>query len=155
MCPLMPVRHIQQRGIGYCLPACAAMAAGQFGLDISQSRLARNFGTMSGIGTPFSAIRRLIDFDLAVEVVEWLGIDFLRQALLSEKAVVAAVLTSRDLPTWGTLRTQHTLLVTAMEKGRVYYHDPALSWGPVEVSVDAFGLAWSEMSELTALIRRA
>jgi len=131
------------------------MVAGRFEMEIAQSRLAKDFGTMPGIGTPFSAIRRFAYLSFAVEIVEWLGMDSLRLALSTGNSVVAAILTSQDLPGWGDLHTQHTVLVTAIENGQVYYHDPALSWGPVDVSEDAFGLAWSEMSELAALIRRA
>lgn len=130
------------------------MAIAQFGVDISQSRLARSFGTIPGIGTPFSAVERLAVYGFSVKVAEWLEMETLGLALSDGKVVVAAILTSHDLPGWKTLRSLHTVLVTAVERGRVFYHDPSLSWGPADVSEDAFGLAWSEMSQLTALISR-
>ncbi|HRJ42113.1 MAG TPA: hypothetical protein PL105_09535 [Caldilineaceae bacterium] len=130
------------------------MALAQFGVEIPQSTLARNLGTIPGVGTPFSAIGRLAEQGFTVKMNEWLGMGALGSALSAGTVVVTAILTSHDLPGWETLSTQHTVLVIAVEKGRVYYHDPSLSWGPVDVSEDAFGLAWSEISELTALITR-
>ncbi len=124
----MPVKHIQQQMVGYCLPACAEMAVAQFGVGISQSRLAKNLGTIPGVGTPFSALGRLAAYDFSVEVTEWRGTDFLRSALSVRKVAIAAILTSNDLPGWKDSPTQHTVLVTAVEEKRVRYHDPALSW---------------------------
>ena len=162
----MAVNHIQQRGIGYCLPASAQMAAAQFGKVIPRARITRTLGTIPGLGTPFSAIERLVEFRFVVEIAEWFGVDSLLLALSEGIGVIAAILTSHDLPGWGNQPTQHIVLVTAIEAGRVYilrpnpsggttYYDPTLVVGPVDVSEDAFGLAWSEMSELTALIRLA
>lgn len=90
---------------------------------------------------------------MQVELVSWQGIASVMAALQQGQAVVAAILTSIDLPGWSDLRTQHTVLVIAVDDQRVTYHDPALATGPTQVSVDSFWLTWSEMSEKAALIR--
>lgn len=153
MPPLNPPRHFQQQHIGYCLPTCVQMAFSQFGLDVQQADLAKQLDTVDGLGTPFPNIARLSSQNIIVETTEWSGLAAIDTALRNDHAVIAAILTSADLPGWSTAQTQHTFLITDIQINQVYYHDPSLSTGPVTVSLNAFLLAWSDMEELAATLR--
>jgi ABC-type bacteriocin/lantibiotic exporter with double-glycine peptidase domain len=148
--PLPKPPHIQQTTLGYCLPACAQMALAQVGLNTTQAELAKTLGTRAGIGTSFSSLRRLSQPSIKVEVAEWATIE----ALAADTAVIAAVTTSPGLPGWGDIRTQHTVLVVGLGLDQVTYHDPALADGPASAPRGEFLLAWSEMAELTAFLRK-
>lgn len=128
------------------------MALTQLGMTRSQEEMATLFDTRPGTGTPFSRISRLGDAQITVRLVEWGGIETLSQALKSSQTVIVAVVTTPELPGWANLRTQHTLLITAITDTAVAYHDPALTNAPTSVSTDDFRLAWSEMSEMVAII---
>ncbi|HMN27644.1 MAG TPA: C39 family peptidase [Caldilineaceae bacterium] len=146
--------HIRQETVGYCLPACVAMALAQLGMAMTQRRLAQMFATRSGLGTPFSNILRVEQLGVRVQVNDWAGIDAVVQALALGQKVVSAVMTTPDLPGWDGLRTQHAVLVIHVDTQSVAYHDPANESGPSSVSRDAFCLAWSEMDERVAFLSR-
>lgn len=144
--------HVQQIDWGYCLPACAEMALSQLGVSVSQQRLAKQLGTVAKIGTPFPNVQRLAKLGAQVKQIQWQGVNALSEALRLDRTVIAAILTSHDLPGWSTLRTQHVVVVTAIDAVQISYHDPALPYGPATVQLDAFLLAWSDMSEQAALL---
>jgi len=146
------LNHVQQSDWGYCLPACAQMALAQLGITTSQRQLAKQLGTIAKIGTPLPNVQRLEKFGVQVKQIQWQGANAVSEALRLNRAVIAALLTSHDLPGWSTLRTQHVVIITAIDTAQISYHDPALSYGPVAVQLDAFLLAWSDMSEQAALL---
>src|SRR5688572_5667535 len=117
--------------MGYCLPACGEMALAQLGIQASQARLAQAFGTRAGVGTPFSRIKRLAQWQVNVQVTEWDGLQALVAALENGASVIAAVTTTPGLPGWGQIRSQHTILVVEIGSDYVSYHDPSLAYGPV------------------------
>ena len=151
---LEPPVHIQQIALGYCLPACAQMALAQLGLMVTQARLAQILGTRSGIGTPFSRVQRLMQWNIRVQLVRWTSMDDLITSLAADMAVIAAVKTTPGLPGWGNIRTQHTVLMVDAGAEQVTYHDPALAHGPVSTLSAEFFLAWSEMDERAAFLSR-
>lgn len=144
-----PVRHVQQLGWGYCLPACAEMALSQLNITQKQTTLARLLETRKGVGTPFSRLERLSK--LNVEISEWGGRETLLHSL-ENGAVIAAIMTTEGLPEWNDIRVPHAVLVISMSDKQAIYHDPALSTGPVTAPRDEFLLAWSYMSEQLACL---
>jgi hypothetical protein len=150
---LKPPIHVQQITSGYCLPACSQMALAQLDIKTTQPQLAHILGTRVGIGTPFSRVERLRQWQIQVEITEWAGIERLA-ASMPEAAVIVAVTTTSGLPGWNDIRTQHTLLVLSITTDQVTYHDPAFPQGPVSAPRGEFLLAWSEMAELTAFLSR-
>jgi hypothetical protein len=74
--------------------------------------------------------------------------------LAGNAAVIVAVTTTPGLPGWGNIRTQHTLLVTNIGKGRITYYDPSLAHGPVSATLAEFLLAWNEMERLAVSLSR-
>jgi len=149
-----PIEHIQQQAIGYCLPACAQMALAQFDIKASQKQLAQALGARAGIGTPFPNIIHLNRWRVHVETIQWQSIDAVASALAVNRVVIVAVTTTPGLPEWGNIRTQHAVLVVAVNPEQIVYHDPALQYGPVSAPCDEFLLAWSEMAEQAALLSR-
>ncbi|MCL4262121.1 MAG: hypothetical protein KJ069_02855 [Anaerolineae bacterium] len=147
---LKPPVHIQQKGFGYCLPACVQMALAQFDISVTQEQLASLLGVRPGIGAPFSHVRRLKQAQ--VIVTEWGSVQAIVEALGERTAVITALKTSPALPGWPDLQVQHTVLVVEVTADAVFYHDPALDNGPVTAPLNEFLLAWSEMSELAAFV---
>jgi hypothetical protein len=131
------------------------MALDQLGLTVTQDELARIMGTQAGYGTPFSRVQRLSKGQIAVEIIEWGGVEAIVEALANNKAVIVAILTNGGLPGWNEVQTQHTVLVVDITPDQIGYHDPALSEGPVFASQGEFLLAWSDMDELMATCWRA
>jgi hypothetical protein len=130
------------------------MALAQIGMQIDQEKLAKAFGTRPGIGTPFSRIKRLEQWQVSIELKEWGGVEELISTLAAGASVITAVTTTAGLPGWGQIRTQHTVLVVKVDSDYVTYHDPALAQGPVSALRQEFLLAWSYMAEQVAFIAR-
>jgi uncharacterized protein YvpB len=128
------------------------MALAQLEITATQEELAHLLGTRPGIGTPFSRIQQLKNVD--VQVVEWCGLEKVANALAQKTAVITAIMTTSGLTGWQNVRTQHAVLVSEVQAALIVYHDPALPDGPVSVSRDEFLLAWSEMAEKAAFIRK-
>ena len=118
--------HVRQVAVGYCLPACAQMALARLGISATQERLAKALGTQVGIGAPFSGVELLAGQGVGVQVLQSASITDLRFSLASGDAVIVAVTTTPGLPGWGNIRTQHTLLVSAIGDSEVTDYDPAL-----------------------------
>ncbi len=146
--------HIQQTAPGYCLPASAQMALAQLGIKVSQNRLAQVLGTRVGVGTPFSRVERLTQWNIRVRLMQNISIDDLVAPLAANAAIIAAVTTTPGLPGWGNIRTQHTVLPVNVntDTERITYHDPMLTYGPVSALSIEFLLAWGEMDERTAFL---
>ncbi|MCP4362165.1 MAG: hypothetical protein GY796_29510 [Chloroflexi bacterium] len=149
---LKPPKHCQQIDWGYCLPACAQMALAQLGIEQDQSAIATILGTRPGIGTPFSNLRKLPQ--IIAEISEWGALTAVEQAIQTETVVIAAVVTTPGLPGWNDLRTQHAVLIVNVTLEEIVYHDPSWKQGPTVASRNEFLLAWSEMAEQTAVLRR-
>ncbi len=140
--------------MGYCLPACGQMALAQLDIQVSQTELARVLGTRAGVGTPFSQVERLDKWNIHVQLVQYISVGDLSSALAADIAVIVALTTTPGLPGWGNIRTQHTVLVVGINVEQIVYQDPALSYGPVSTLHAEFLLAWSEMDERAAFLRR-
>lgn len=154
MSPLEPPIHVRQMALGYCLPACAQMALAQLGIVVSQAQLAQTFGVRVGVGTPFSQVERLTQWDVQVRLTEQVSVEELVTSLAAEVAVIVAITTTPGLPGWGNIRTQHTVLVVDVGVEQIAYHDPALAYGSVSALRAEFLLAWSEMDERVAFMSR-
>ncbi|MBC8450278.1 MAG: hypothetical protein H8D78_21300 [Chloroflexi bacterium] len=152
MSSLKPAVHVQQMALGYCLPACAQMALAQLGIVVLQPRLARTLGTRVGVGTPFSRVERLVQWNVRVRLRQGVAIGDLVASLTADMAVIVAVTTTPGLPGWGNIRTQHTLLMADVGSEQIAYHDPALAYGPVSALLAEFLLAWGEMDERAAFL---
>jgi len=105
MSPLEPPIHVRQMALGYCLPACAQMALAQLGIVVSQAQLAQTLGVRVGVGTPFSQVERLTQWDVQVRLTEQVSVEELVTSLAADVAVIVAITTTPGLPGWGNIRT--------------------------------------------------
>ena len=151
---LEPSVHIQQMTLGYCLPACAQMALAQLGITVTQTQLARTFGTRAGVGTLFSRVERLAQWNVHMWLTRQVSVDDLVASMVADQTVIVAITTTPGLPGWGNIRTQHTVLVVNVGAEQIAYHDPALARGPVTALCTEFLLAWWEMDKRVAFLSR-
>jgi len=130
------------------------MALAQLSIAVTQAQLAQVLGTRAGIGTPFSRVERLAQWNVRVQVVQRASIEDLAASLAADMAVIVAITTTPGMPGWGNIRTQHTVLVANIGTEQIAYHDPALAYGPVSALRAEFLLAWSEMDGRAAFLGR-
>jgi hypothetical protein len=131
------------------------MALVQLGFQVQQQQLATLLGVRPGLGTRFSNIQALARYGIDLHIISWQGADSLKTALEAPSCVViTAILTTPGLLGWGELATQHAVVLTEITPPFAAYHDPALPTGPVQASLEEFLLAWSEMDEMAAILRR-
>jgi hypothetical protein len=128
------------------------MALSQLGITMTQAAAAAILKTRPGVGTPFSNLKKLPRANVTIN--EWGSVGAIEQALQTETAVITAVMTTPGLPGWGDLRTPHAVLLLEITPDQIIYHDPAMTQGNTAVSHNEFLLAWSEMAEKTAFLRR-
>jgi Peptidase_C39 like family len=98
MSPLEPPVYIQQVALGYCLPACAQMALAQLSIVVTQAQLAQTLGTRVGMGTPFSRVERLVQWNVRVRMVQRASIEDLATSLAADMAVIVAITTTPGMP---------------------------------------------------------
>lgn len=82
------------------------------------------------------------------------SVNDLSEDLNADSAVIVPVTTNSGLPGWGNMRTQHSILIIGIDDEQITYYDPALAYGPVSALLTEFLLAWGEMDEQVALLRR-
>jgi hypothetical protein len=128
------------------------MALTQLGITSTQTQLAQTLGTRIGVGTPFSQVKQLVQWNVHVQLMRLASIDDLVASLTDDKAVIVALMTTPGLPGWGNIRTQHAVLITNITADQVTYHDPAWTYGPVSAPLAEFLLAWGEMDEQAAIL---
>ena len=128
------------------------MALAQLGVKMQQPTIAAILETRPGVGTSFSNLQKLPR--IAVEIQEWGSLTAVEQALQTETAVITAVMTTPGLPGWDNLRTPHAVLILDIMPDQIIYHDPAMEQGNTVAPRNEFLLAWSEMAEKTAFLRR-
>jgi ABC-type bacteriocin/lantibiotic exporter with double-glycine peptidase domain len=136
------------------LPACAQMALAQLGVEVPQQQVAQILGTRAGLGTPFSRVTLINQLDIQVDLLQQASVNDLIENLNADSAVILSITTNSGLPGWGNIRTQHSVLIVGIDDEQIVYHDPALARGPVSALLTEFLLAWGEMDEQVALLRR-
>jgi hypothetical protein len=119
----------------------------------SQEEIARTLKLRSGYGVPASNIAFLrtntigtfYQFNGTLDDIEnW----------LQRGVPVIALVQAGELPHWRGVRAQHAVLIVGTSDVVVLMHDPALIGGPIAVPVGDFLLAWQEMDERYAVLRK-
>ncbi len=126
----------------------------QLGIVVTQAQLAQTFGTRVGVGTPFSRVERLVQWNVCARLTRQASVDDLAASLAADRAVIVAVTTTPGLPGWGNIRTQRTVLVVGVNAEQIKYYDPALAHGPVSALLAEFLLAWGEMDQRAAFLNK-
>lgn len=107
------------------------MALATWEINYDQRQVGEFLGTRPGIGTPFYHLSRLTEVN--VTLAKWAGLDAIVVALGEGEMVITALITNSGLPGWGTVRTSHAVLITAVQEEQITYHDPA--WAEAEERV--------------------
>lgn len=147
----LSVPHHLQLADGLCLPACAQMVLAYWGIRRTQNRLARQLQTIPGAGTPGSRLYNLASRNLDIYYGDG-TLEELRTALTQAIPPITLVNT-KHFPHW-QLETAHAVVVVAIDDNHVMVNDPGISQGQTLVTLGDFLLAWDEMANLYALIRK-
>lgn len=119
----------------------------------SQAEIARTLGFRTGFGVAASRVAKLRIRGIFSEY----GVDgtlaLIRTWLWQDIPVIAFV-QAGELPHWQGHRAQHAVLLVGIDRQDVYMHDPALPEGPMAVPIDDFLLAWQEMDNRYAVLKK-
>lgn len=146
----LPVPHIHQQNAGECLAACVAMVCAYWRIEVKYRNLLDVLEIEPDVGTPFSKIRYLSKLGLSIRHWQSGRMIELYRFLSDGWPCIVSVRTG-ELPYWQS-DTSHTLTVVGMTETHILAHDPELSYGPAEISIGDFELAWLEMDERFAVI---
>lgn len=127
------------------------MVLAYWGLEQDQRRLGKRLQTIDDAGTPASRVRLLASRRLAVsyESGEW---ENLIEALVQGIPPILFVNT-RELSYWQEA-TAHALVLLGIEDNMAIVNDPDKKPPAIRVLVDELHLAWDDMANLYALIRK-
>lgn len=152
MANLLRVPFYPQQGDGNCLPACAQMVLAYYGIRRSQRRLAALLSVRPNLGTPASTIQRIQNRTISVE---YGSATLTKLTVATQNGLpVIAFIQAVELPHWRGQYFQHAVVVVGVVAGTVYLLDPASASSPEAVSEGDFMLAWDEMDNLCAVVRR-
>ncbi len=150
MSMLLPLPFVPQLRDGYCLPACVTMVLTYWGVQINQPRVAQLLGT-TDVGTPISRVQRLSNHGLEVKFNpygEWVDIG----AEINAKQPVIVAVHAGWLP-YAKIQSSHAIVVVGYADHDLTILDPTTNGEPIELSQDAFMIAWIEMDCSYAVIK--
>lgn len=149
--PFLPVPHHRQHHQADCLVACAAMVLEYLGIHIVYRDLLRLLNIVSDLGAPASNIHQLtmlgVSVDYGTTTLERIA-DYIAQG----NPCITFVDTIH-LSYWKQT-THYAVVVVGINSKQVYVHDPYFNIAPQQVSRLEFALAWDEMDNTYAKIKR-
>lgn len=151
MSKILKVPYIRQLADGYCLPACAQMVLAYLGIKRDQVQLAEQLKMIPRAGTPGFRIRLLASKKL--EVIYRSGEVADLRAALNKGMPPIIMLVTGDLPYW-EISTTHAVVLLAIDEKSVLLNDPDYEEAPIRVSLGDFELAWYEMENKYALLKK-
>jgi ABC-type bacteriocin/lantibiotic exporter with double-glycine peptidase domain len=127
------------------------MVLAYWGVQRNQRDLAEDLQTIPKAGTPGSRIQRLASRFLNVYYSAG-ELTQLESALEQGIPPIALVYTA-ELPYWN-IATAHAVVLLGMSSDHVILNDPSLEQGSTTVSLGDFHLAWDEMANFYALLKK-
>jgi ABC-type bacteriocin/lantibiotic exporter with double-glycine peptidase domain len=127
------------------------MVLAYWGIECEQSELARQLQMIPKAGTPGSRVRQLASATLDVIYRSGQLAD-LTAALDQDVPPILFVHTS-ELPYWDRAMA-HAVVLVGIEGDQAVLNDPGLLLSPVRVSLGDLMLAWDEMANLYALLKK-
>jgi ABC-type bacteriocin/lantibiotic exporter with double-glycine peptidase domain len=127
------------------------MVLAYWGIERKQTDLAKTLELIPGAGVPGNRMKKLASRRLEVHYGSG-HLPDLSTALEQGIPPIVLVQTS-ELPYWQQA-TAHAVVLLGLDNQTVLLHDPAIDQGETEVSLGDFELAWDEMANLYALLRK-
>jgi hypothetical protein len=127
------------------------MILSYWGLEQPQSAIAKQLETIEHAGTPASRVKRLASAHLEVTYTSGKLSDL--EIALNQRIPPIVFVNTSELSYWSEA-TAHAVVLLGIEQSMVTLHDPAKSNSPIQTSLGDFQLAWDEMSNLYALLRK-
>jgi ABC-type bacteriocin/lantibiotic exporter with double-glycine peptidase domain len=146
----LPVLHQQQRELGECLAACAAMVLAYLDAPISYEHLSALLQIKQQVGAPSFNIRNLEQVGIRVVYKRGTLVE-LHDQLANNRPCIAFVKTG-ELSYWGQDDNDHAVVVVGLDAEFVYLNDPDFAEAPYRVSHGDFELAWQERDEYYATL---
>lgn len=146
----LDVPHVRQRQTSDCVAACAAMVLDYMKYSVSYEHVSRVIG-VNWFGTPSSFVRKLEKLGITV-IYKQGSFEELYEHLLQDRPCITFVKTL-DLPYWSE-QTDHAVVVMGLDDHHIYVNDPAFPDAPKEITRGDFDLAWLELDEMYAVLKR-
>jgi len=146
---LLPVPHVQQKRLGECLAACAAMVLEFLAQPTDYDALIKLLD-IKPHGAWIQNLRRLEKLGVKV-VIERGEVGTLRASVEDGLPPIAFVNTA-ELSYWIDA-TVHAVVVVGIDDEAIYLNDQAFADAPKCVPVDEFLLAWIDADQFYALIK--
>jgi ABC-type bacteriocin/lantibiotic exporter with double-glycine peptidase domain len=150
--PWLPIPHHKQQHRADCLAACVAMVLNYLGLSIRYSRLLKLLDISPDLGAPAPNIHKLSDLGIAV-IYRHAGVLRDLEQNIAEGSPCITFVNTLHLSYW-TETTRHTVVVAGLDAQQVYLYDPFFDNTPQTVAKLEFMLAWDEMDNTYAVLRR-
>jgi len=127
------------------------MVLAYWGIERGQSNLARQLQMIEKAGTPGARLRLLASAKLEVTYRSGSLADL--HAALSQRVPPIMLVHTGELPYWD-LATAHAVVLLGIEGDRAVLNDPDVLQAAIRVPLDDLLLAWDEMANLYALLRK-
>ncbi len=155
--PWLSVPHHKQRHRADCLAACVAMVLDYerlFSWDAPTrySHLLKHLNIAPDLGAPASNINNLTDLGIAA-IYRHAGTMEDLAKHINESIPCIAFVNTLHLSYW-TEATRHAVVVVGLDAERIYLNDPFFDTAPQTVAKLEFMLAWDEMDNTYAILRR-
>ncbi|MDA1190093.1 MAG: peptidase C39 family protein [Candidatus Poribacteria bacterium] len=144
--------HFPQEGARSCLPACARMVLGFYGIDTEEVSLSRMLGK-TPVGTEMLNIELLENADLGVRVETGILDAEAVRDYLNANVPVIVMLGTGALSYWQSDRP-HAVVVVGFDDASIYVNDPKFSDAPKIVAWDEFLAAWDVFDRFGAVIHQ-
>lgn len=118
---------------------------------LTQEKISRKLKLRPGLGVPASNITFLRSEQIRVAYFVGSSVDNIFQWLQDGIPIIAFV-QAGELPHWRDVQAQHAVIIVGLEDQTVFIHDPGLGYGPIEVALGDFLLAWEGMDHRCAVM---
>lgn len=118
------------------------MILAYYNASFNYSRVVQTLQIEPELGTPFSSIKKLERLGILVGYRENGSLETIHRLLTYGWPCIMSVDTG-ELAYW-QVSTGHAVVLAGMDSDSVYLHDPEMTEGPIQVTIDEFYLAWYE-----------
>lgn len=149
---LIHLSHMEQKHDADCLAMCVDMVLLHIGQRKPRRRLHRLLKTDVKDGTPFPNVRNVRRLGFTMRYYDRATFEIISAELAQQNPCIVPV-RADEFSHWPSdERTQHAVVIVALDDEHVWIHDPDQPIAPILVPIGDFDLAWLGMSERLAVI---